>query len=66
MANQPDNVGIEETIYDTVIIGGGIAGLSAAYMLRDKKLLLLEQEGRLGGRIWSEKINEATYILDGV
>ena len=63
MANQPDNVGIEEKIYDTVIVGAGMAGLTAAYMLRDKKLLLLEQEDRFGGRIWSEKINEATYNI---
>jgi oxygen-dependent protoporphyrinogen oxidase len=63
MADQQDNVGIEETIYDTVIIGGGIAGITAAYMLRDKKLLLLEQEDRFGGRVWSEKINEATYNI---
>ena len=49
MASQQDNIWIEETIYDTVIIGGGIAGLTAAYMLRDKKLLLLEQEDRFGG-----------------
>jgi len=63
MANHADNVGIEETIYDTVIIGGGIAGLTAAYMLRDKKLLLLEQEDRFGGRVWSEKINETTYNI---
>lgn len=63
MASQPDNVGIEETIYDTVIVGAGIAGLTAAYMLRDKKLLLLEQEDRFGGRVWTEKINEATYNI---
>jgi thioredoxin reductase len=31
MANQPDNVGIEETIYGTVIVGAGIAGLTVAY-----------------------------------
>ena len=54
MANHAENVGIEETIYDTVIIGGGIAGLTAAYMLRDKNILLLEQEDRFGGRVWSE------------
>ena len=63
MVDQAENVGIEETIYDTVIIGGGIAGLIAAYMLRDKKLLLLEQEDRFGGRVWSEKINETTYNI---
>ena len=63
MVHQADTTGTEETIYDTVIIGGGIAGLTAAYMLRDKKLLLLEQEDRFGGRIWTEKINEATYNI---
>ncbi len=63
MANQQENAGIEDTIYDTVIIGAGIAGLTAAYMLRDKNLLLLEQEDRFGGRVWTEKINEATYNI---
>ena len=63
MVHQADTTGTEETIYDTVIIGGGISGLTAAYMLRDKKLLLLEQEDRFGGRIWTEKINEATYNI---
>jgi protoporphyrinogen oxidase len=55
-----DDVGIEERLYDTVIIGGGIAGLTAAYMLRDKEILLLEREDRFGGRVLSEKVNEAT------
>ena len=63
MVKQLDNVGNEETLYDTVIIGAGIAGLTAAYMLRDKNILLLEQEDRFGGRVWSEKINEATYNI---
>ena len=60
MAKQLDNVGIKENLYDTVIIGGGIAGLTAAYMLRDKNILLLEQEDRFGGRVLSEKVNQAT------
>jgi len=63
MADQQENTEIEETIYDTVIIGAGIAGLTAAYMLRDKNLLLLEQEDRFGGRVWTEKINEASYNI---
>jgi oxygen-dependent protoporphyrinogen oxidase len=63
MAKQLDNFGIKENLYDTVIIGGGIAGLTAAYMLRDKNFLLLEKEDRFGGRIWTEKINEATYNI---
>jgi oxygen-dependent protoporphyrinogen oxidase len=60
MAKQQDNVEIKETLYDTVIIGAGIAGLTAAYMLRDKNILLLEEEDRFGGRILTEKVNEAT------
>ena len=51
MVKLADNVGNEETLYDTVIIGAGMAGLTAAYMLRDKNTLLLEQEDRFGGVI---------------
>jgi protoporphyrinogen oxidase len=34
---------------DYVIVGGGVAGLSAAYRLRDKKFLLFEVSNMLGG-----------------
>ncbi|MHC4697206.1 MAG: flavin monoamine oxidase family protein [Planctomycetota bacterium] len=37
--------------YDVVIVGGGISGLIAAYLLRDKSVLLLEKENSFGGRI---------------
>jgi oxygen-dependent protoporphyrinogen oxidase len=60
MAKQMDKLGNDGQLYDTVIIGAGIAGLTAAYMLRDKNILLLEQEDRFGGRVLSEKVNEAT------
>ena len=44
-----------------IIIGGGISGLSTAWLLRDKALkagigldlTLLEKETRMGGKIWS-------------
>ncbi|MEU6228924.1 NAD(P)/FAD-dependent oxidoreductase [Streptomyces sp. NPDC047042] len=40
---------------DVVIVGGGIAGLSAGWRLRHWDTLLLESEGRVGGRIRSER-----------
>lgn len=36
--------------YDFIIVGGGIAGLTAAYYLRDHNVLLLEQYDELGGQ----------------
>ena len=38
---------------DVVIIGGGIGGLTAAWRLRDRDLLLLEASDRFGGRMHS-------------
>lgn len=35
--------------HDVVIVGGGPAGLVAAHRLRDRDVLLLEKEARLGG-----------------
>ena len=39
---------------DVVVIGGGIAGLSAAWSLRHGDVLLLEAQDRLGGRLRSD------------
>lgn len=36
---------------DIAILGGGIAGLVAAYELKDRDVILLEAEDQLGGRI---------------
>jgi len=44
---------LETKIYDTVIIGGGLSGLTAAWHLREKDILVLESEDRIGGRLYS-------------
>jgi protoporphyrinogen/coproporphyrinogen III oxidase len=43
---------------DAVIIGGGIAGLAAAWRLRHRDVLLLEAGDRLGGRMRSDPCGE--------
>lgn len=40
---------------DVVVVGAGLAGLSAAWRLRDSDLLVLEADNRVGGRIQSER-----------
>lgn len=40
--------------HDVVVVGGGIAGLSAAWRLRHRDVLLLEAGDRLGGRMRSD------------
>jgi len=39
---------------DAIIVGAGIAGLASAWTLRDRDVLLLESDTRVGGRICSE------------
>jgi len=43
-------------IYDVIIVGGGVSGLSAASTLRKNgvdKILVLEAADRIGGRVWT-------------
>ncbi len=39
---------------EVVVVGGGIAGLSAAWELRDRDVIVLEAASRAGGRLMSE------------
>ena len=50
--------------YDVVIVGGGLAGLTSAYHLQDKKVLMLEGNPRLGGNARVEKYKN-TYMSLG-
>ncbi|MDD5687979.1 MAG: FAD-dependent oxidoreductase [Elusimicrobia bacterium] len=51
---------------DTIIIGGGLTGLSTAYHLRNKNFILLEKENTVGGICKSVKTDTGfTYDYTG-
>jgi oxygen-dependent protoporphyrinogen oxidase len=57
-------------MYDVVVVGAGLAGLSAGWECRDKDLLILEAGDRVGGRIKSEKrgdywMNVGGHVFSG-
>src|SRR5664279_864640 len=59
-----------EPVHDAVVIGGGIAGLAAAWDLRNRDIVVLEGSGRLGGRIRSEPrdpywLNLGAHVFSG-
>ena len=48
-------------MYDLIVVGGGIAGLTVAYRLRHKNILLLEKESVAGGRTLSRQLGDYVY-----
>ena len=55
----------ENEIFDTVIIGGGIAGLTAANELKKSNILVLEKEEKCGGRTLSYKYGDYIFNEQG-
>lgn len=58
------------SVRDAIVVGGGIAGLTAAWYLRDREVILLEGEDRIGGRIRSEPrepywLNLGAHVFSG-
>ncbi len=54
-----------ETKYETIIIGGGFAGLYYINKFKPKNYLLIEREDRLGGRVYNTKWNGEQISLGG-
>jgi oxygen-dependent protoporphyrinogen oxidase len=55
---------------DAVVVGAGIGGLAAAWDLRDRDVLVLEAEDRVGGRVRSEPrgpywLNLGAHVFSG-
>lgn len=50
--------------HDVVIVGGGIAGLVAAWALRDRDVILIEAQDRVGGRIFNKR-RDPNWMITG-
>ncbi|WP_336660994.1 flavin monoamine oxidase family protein [Leucobacter sp. USHLN153] len=53
--------------FDTVIIGAGVAGLTAARILsrHGQRVVVAEARDRVGGRVWSERYAGGRHDADG-
>lgn len=50
-------------MYDAVIVGAGLAGLTAAARLGSRKVLVLEKENHCGGRVLTRQQGDVSYEL---
>ena len=48
-------------VADVVIVGAGLAGMTAAHELRDRDLVVIEKKDRVGGRTLSGRHGEYWY-----
>ncbi len=63
----PDTDGMKaDNPFDVIIVGAGLGGLSGAYHLRHRKILILEASDRPGGRIQTRRQRGVTYELGAV
>ena len=52
-----------EKPHDVIIVGAGIAGLSAAFFLKSYDVVVLEKEARPGGKAISYKMGDYSYAM---
>ncbi|MGV9795396.1 MULTISPECIES: FAD-dependent oxidoreductase [unclassified Gordonia (in: high G+C Gram-positive bacteria)] len=60
MENLHRQIGVMVTHFDTVVVGAGIAGLTAARLLASdgQSVVVLEARDRVGGRVWTSRMGD--------